>query len=97
MTGDKTVRNRLIRQARDVVASVQREGCPLVGACIVSSLASGDFTSASDVDMLMVAADSEGKPRVFRRLVGDTVFEWMVLSNGSLKDVDAILAHAGLC
>lgn len=87
---------RGIETAGTIVAH-EAEGCPLVGACIVSSLAAGDFTSASDVDMLLVAADNEGRPGVFRRLIGDRVFEWVMLPNGYLRDVDAILADAGLC
>lgn len=90
-------REDLIRTARDLVASVGESVCPLVGACIVSSLAAGDFTSVSDVDILMVAADKEGRPGTFRRLIGDRVFEWMVLSVSDLPDVEAILCHAGLC
>jgi len=87
----------LIEKARDLVDGVRNDGCSLIGACIVSSLAAGDFTPVSDVDMLMVAADDERKPDIFRRLIEDRVFEWMILPSGYLRDVEAILAHAGLC
>jgi len=90
-------RENLIQQAREVVTSVREAGCDLLGAGIVSSFAAGDFTPASDVDLLMVAADKKGKPGIFRRLVGDRVFEWVVRPDDSLKDVDAILADAALC
>jgi hypothetical protein len=92
----RSVRDNLIRQAKKLVDSVQQES-PLIGACIVSSLAAGDFTPASDVDMLMIAADSAVRPIIERRLVDGRVFEWMVLSHDSLGDVEAILADAGLC
>ena len=67
-----------------------------MGACVVSSVAVGDFTSASDVDMIMVDASGEGKPGVHRKLLDGRVFEWVVVGEAYVTDVDAILAHAGL-
>lgn len=97
MNCDTATRDTLIRQAQTVAKSVINERCPLTAACIVSSLAAGDFTPASDVDMLLIAADDKGQSGIIRRLVGDRVFEWMVLPNDELGDADAILADAGLC
>ena len=89
-------RARLIRQAGEVIARVGREDCPLTGACIVSSVAAGDFTLASDVDMLMVAATGKGRPEVYRELVQGRVFEWMIISRDHLTDIDGVLGDAGL-
>jgi hypothetical protein len=89
-------RAQLIGRARDLAARVALEDCPLAGACVVSSVAAGDFTPASDVDMLMVPATGEGRPEVYRKLVHGRVFEWMIISRDHLTDVDGVLADAGL-
>lgn len=89
-------RERMVRLAREVVEDVDREECALQAACLVSSAAAGDFTPASDVDILMVAAEGEGQAVVRRRLIEGTVFEWMVVGKADLADVDAILRDAGL-
>jgi len=93
----EATRDNLIQAANKIVADVLRSGYPLAGACVVSSLPAGDFTPVSDVDILLVATDNDGKPGIFRRLVGDRVIEWVVLPNDYLRDVDRILADAGLC
>lgn len=91
------IRSNLIQDAKAIVASVEDAGYALAGACVVSSLAAGDFTPVSDVDMLLIAADNEGRPGIIRRLYKDRVFEWMVLPNSDLRNVNEILADAGLC
>lgn len=92
----RQAQENLVRQAKEVVASVDRDEVPLTAACIVSSVAAGDFTPASDLDMLMVAADGQGRHEVRRKLVQGRVFEWVVVARSHLTDVDAILRHAGL-
>ncbi|MDO8684525.1 MAG: hypothetical protein Q7N50_13735 [Armatimonadota bacterium] len=97
MSHKKPDKDILIENAKDIIANVHEDEHLLSGACIVSSLPAGDSTPVSDVDMLMLAADNEVKPVIHRRLVGDKVFEWIVAPNDYLRDVDRILAHAGIC
>jgi predicted nucleotidyltransferase len=89
-------RDRLIRLAREVVAGEDQHDGRLAAACVVSSVAADDFTPASDVDILMVAADGKGRSKVWRRLVEGRVFEWVIVAKGDLADVDALLSDAGL-
>ena len=89
-------RERLIQSARRVVAEVERDTGGLAGACVVSSVAAGDFTPASDVDLLMVNAADEPGPGVERRLIEDRVFEWLRVRRSYFAEIDTVLAHPGL-
>ncbi len=88
-------RNRVIQAARRVAATVDRDECTLAGACVVSSVAAGDFTQASDVDMLMVAVEGEGAPGTRRTLLEERVFEWVVVPKSYFVDIDRILLDPG--
>jgi hypothetical protein len=88
--------DRMIQLAREIVDGVDKDECRLRAACIVSSGAAGDFTPASDVDILMLASEGEGESAVRRRLIEGKVFEWMIIGREDLGDADAILQDAGL-
>ncbi len=92
----KVDRTRKIQMALQVVEDVDGCECPLQAACIVSSVAEGDCTPESDVDILMVALDGQGGEAVQRRLIDGTVFEWLVVAKSELADVNAVLRDAGL-
>jgi hypothetical protein len=98
MTDWKARQSRLVKAAAEIADGLRQQHSQVTSACIVSSLAFGDWTPVSDVDMLVLheGADRLVPNTVYRRVVEDTVVEWVVIPFGEIADVQAVLAHAGL-
>jgi len=85
----------LIEAAKELVASLRRDNQNVIGAYIDGSVAWDEMTPVSDVDIAVIEANRTKSSRVFRRMVLGTVMEWVLMPDKEVRDIEAILSHAG--